>query len=119
VTDLLGALAAITDDLRPWCELIEDCTGPAADAGFVRFMVESAADLVAGYEPRWRWRPDAAAELLSDWVRSDRVRGRVAGFLHEHPQCKNAADALRAIESLDAGDEGLWLCWDGERLPVL
>jgi hypothetical protein len=107
VVELLGAVASLDHDVVPWLHRIDELTGPAADAGLVRLAGYWAVDLTWGEEPNWWWFPDDPNGPVRDWFRSPAVRDRVQAFADRNPRCKNAADALIAIDSF-GGDEGVW-----------
>ncbi|MBT2383797.1 hypothetical protein [Streptomyces sp. ISL-11] len=108
ITDLTEGIAHATGDLEPWLEHIARLAGPEADAGVVRLAFGWATDLLWGDLEFNGWY-DGDPQLIAAWLPS--LRTRIASFAARHPRCKNASDALIAIDAIDAIEADGWGPW--------
>ncbi|MEU2514648.1 hypothetical protein [Streptomyces syringium] len=106
ITGLTEGIAHATGTLEPWLEHIAGLTGPAADAGVIRLAFGWATELL-WEELTFTWWYDGDPRLIAAWL--PRLRARITSFAVRHPHCKNASDALTAIDALEAGDWSPWL----------
>ncbi|MFJ1969570.1 hypothetical protein ACIO93_12955 [Streptomyces sp. NPDC087903] len=106
MTDLIEGIAHATGGMEPWLEYLAGLPGPAADAGLVRLVCDWAIDLL-WEELRFSWWYDGDPRVIADWLPTQRAR--VTAFAARHPHCKTAADALIALDRLQAGDYSAWL----------
>ncbi|WP_246143674.1 hypothetical protein [Actinacidiphila oryziradicis] len=107
ITDLVEGIANATGGLERWLEHVGALCGPEADAGIVRLVFGWATDLLWEEMVDFSWWYDGDPQVIASWLPLQ--RGRVAAFAERHPRCKTAADALIAIEWLQAGDGSPWL----------
>ncbi|UUN27659.1 hypothetical protein [Streptomyces sp. FIT100] len=105
ITDLLEGIAHATGDLEPWLEHIAGLSGPAADAGLVRIAFGWATDLL-WEDLQLSWWYDGDPQAIAAWLPTQRAR--ITTFATHHPRCKTAADALIAIDRIQAGDHSPW-----------
>ncbi|MBO0657125.1 hypothetical protein J1792_31700 [Streptomyces triculaminicus] len=106
ITDLVEGIAHATGGLERWLHHIAGLTGPEADAGVVRVASGWADDLLLD-ELEFTWWHDGDPQLIATWLPA--LRARMAAFAVRNPRCKNASDALIAIDALEAGTPGPWL----------
>ncbi|MEW2576709.1 hypothetical protein, partial [Streptomyces syringium] len=106
IAELTEGIAHATGDLEPWLAQITGLTGPEADAGVVRLAFGWATELL-WEEPAFTWWYDGDPQLITAWLPS--LRARIASFAVRHPRCKNASDALIAIDALKDDGWGPWL----------
>ncbi|MGW7533354.1 hypothetical protein [Amycolatopsis sp. NPDC054798] len=107
---LLGGLACVYDDLRPWLARVDAATGPAARGGVVRLACYWATDLLWG-EDDWFtwWHTDDPSAPVREWTLGVKTKTAVARFSQAHPTCKTARDALIAYDRLDRGEDSPWV----------
>ncbi|MFF7881818.1 hypothetical protein ACH40F_16170 [Streptomyces sp. NPDC020794] len=106
ISDLLVGIAQATGELEPWLEHMAGLSGSEADAGLVRLGLDWATELL-WEEFRFTWWYDGDPQVIAAWLPTQ--RGRIAAFATRHPRCKTAADALIALDRLEAGDHSPWL----------
>ncbi|MFG2093834.1 hypothetical protein [Streptomyces sp. NPDC048612] len=106
ITDLMEGIAHATGSLEPWLDHIARLAGPEADAGVVRLAFGWATELL-WQELKFTWWDDGDPQLIAAWLPT--LRARIAAFAVQHPRCKNASDALTAIDACEAGTSGPWL----------
>ncbi|KPC64684.1 hypothetical protein [Streptomyces chattanoogensis] len=106
ITDLIEGIAHATGALEPWLDHIARLTGPEADAGVVRLAFGWGTELL-WEELKFTWWYDGDPQLIAAWLPT--LRARITAFAVRHPHCKNASDALIAIDALEAGTWGAWL----------
>ncbi|WP_371673651.1 hypothetical protein OG985_41845 [Streptomyces sp. NBC_00289] len=106
MTELIEGIAHATGGMEPWLEYLAGLPGPTADAGLVRLVCDWAIDLL-WEELRFSWWYDGDPQVIADWLPTQRAR--VTAFAARHPHCKTAADALIALDRLQAGDHSAWL----------
>jgi len=105
---MLGGLGSVYDDLGPWLAQVDAASGPAARGGVIRLAFQWADDLICGENDFFGWwYPDDPASLVREWTLN--ARALVEQFSQEHPTCKNARDAVRAMDYLDRGEDRPWL----------
>jgi hypothetical protein len=104
---LLGGLACVHDDIRPWLARLDPAESPAAEAGIVRLAAHWAFELLWG-EEQWFtwWYPDDPTALVREWTLG--AKATVTAFATRHPNCKTARDALIAYDRLARGEESCW-----------
>lgn len=108
LVDLLGGLACVHDDLRPWLTRIDAATGPAAEGGVVRLAFFWVNGLLWGDNDWFTWwHVDDPVTPVRDWARAAKIR--VERFSSAHPECKTARDALIAYDCLDRGAASPWV----------
>ncbi|MBB5868577.1 hypothetical protein F4553_001956 [Allocatelliglobosispora scoriae] len=108
VIELLGPLAQLHDDVGPWLAQIDEMSGPAADAGFVRLAAHWSNEIASGRQPHWYWYPDNPVGLVTAWLSSPPVLDRLRHFAEQHPGCTNAAGTPSVIEALTTDTEPSW-----------
>ncbi|UYQ61879.1 hypothetical protein [Streptomyces peucetius] len=106
ITDLLEGIAHATGGMEPWLEHIGGLAGPEADAGLVRLALDWATDLL-WEELQFTWWYGGDPQVIAAWLPTQRAR--IATFATRHPRCKTAADALIAVDRLQAGGLSPWL----------
>jgi hypothetical protein len=106
ISDLLAGIAQATGELEPWLEHMAGLSGSGADAGLVRLGLDWATELL-WEEFRFTWWYDGDPQVIAAWLPTQRAR--IAAFAARHPRCKTAADALIALDRLEAGDHSPWL----------
>ncbi|MGI5532581.1 hypothetical protein ACQEVX_35980 [Streptomyces syringium] len=106
ITELTEGIAHATGDLEPWLAHIAGLTGPEADAGVIRLAFGWATELLWD-ELTFTWWYDGDPRLITAWL--PELRARIASFTVRHPRCKNASDALIAIDALKAAGGAPWL----------
>jgi hypothetical protein len=109
VVELLGAVSHVDHDLAPWTRRLDTLQGPRADAGLVRLAAHWAVNVLWGEYLSWWWYPDDQLALASRWLCSAAVYDRLTRFAAAHPRCKNARDALTAIDKLRIDGIPPWL----------
>lgn len=106
--DLLGGLASVGDDLRPWLRRLDAAAGPAAEGGFVRLACFWTTGLLWGDDDWFTWwLVDDPVTRVRDWVQD--AKSRVEQFSRAHPECKTATDALIAYDHLERGATSPWV----------
>lgn len=105
ITDLIEGIAGATDGPQPWLAYIAGLSGPEADAGLVRLAVDWAADLL--WDDFHFWWYDGDPRVIADWLVTQ--HDRIGAFAARHPRCKNAADAVTAVDHLRDGKGSPWL----------
>lgn len=111
VADLLGAFTAVDPDVSAWLSRVEGLTGPQAEAGFIRLISWWAVHRLVWDWNGWTFAPvgaESATEVVVGWLCGESVGRRLERFLVDHPGCKNAGDAVLAIDALRRGD-WVWL----------
>ncbi|MCX4583908.1 hypothetical protein [Streptomyces sp. NBC_01481] len=106
IAELLEGIAHATGDLERWLEHIAGLSGSEADAGLVRLAFDWATDLL-WEELQFTWWYDGDPQVIAAWLPTQ--RSRITTFATQHPRCKTAADALIAIDRLQAGGHSPWL----------
>lgn len=106
IAELVEGIAHATGALEPWLGHLAGSSGPQAEAGLVRLVLDWSCDLLWD-EFTFRWWHDGDPQVIRDWLPT--LRPRVALFAARHPRCKTASDALHALASLQAADYGPWL----------
>ncbi|MFG2128718.1 hypothetical protein ACGFNV_13110 [Streptomyces sp. NPDC048751] len=106
IVDLLEGISHATGDIQPWLAYLAGLPGPEADAGLVRLGLDWATELL-WEEFEFSWWYDGDPQVIAAWLPTQRAR--VAAFAARHPRCKTAADALIALDSLQAGGYSPWL----------
>ncbi|MER5424330.1 hypothetical protein [Streptosporangium roseum] len=104
VAELVEGLAHATEDLRPWLDRLAGLPGHEADAGLVRLACHWSTALL-WEEDLFTWWYDGDPQVLADWLPTQ--RDRIASFAAAH-RCKTAADAVVAIDRLQAGEPSPW-----------
>ncbi|WIV56045.1 hypothetical protein [Amycolatopsis nalaikhensis] len=114
VVRLLGGLACVDDDIRPWLARLD---ANQAEAGIVRLASHWAVSLLWG-EDDWFawWYPDDPVTPVREWTLS--ARPVVAAFAARHPDCKTARDGLIAYDRLARGMESPWFYPGRPGLPL-
>jgi hypothetical protein len=112
---LLGGLACVHDDLRPWLVRLDAATGPAAEGGVVRLACYWATGLLWGDDDWFTWwYTDDPVTPVREWTL--RAKTAVEQFSRTHPECKTARDALIAYDCLARGERSPWwypgYAWD-------
>lgn len=115
LVDLLGGLACVYDDLRPWLARLDAASGPAAEGGVVRLACQWATELLWGDDDWFTWwHTDDPVTPVREWTLG--AKARVERFSQTHPECKTARDALIAYDHLDRGEGSPWwypgYAWD-------
>ncbi|MFD8216300.1 hypothetical protein ACFV2U_21775 [Streptomyces sp. NPDC059697] len=106
ISDLLVGIAQATGELEPWLEHMAGLSGSEADAGLVRLGLDWATELL-WEDFRFTWWYDGDPQVIAAWLPTQRAR--IAAFATRYPRCKTAADALIALDRLEAGDHSPWL----------
>ena len=104
---LLGGLACVYDDLRPWLARLDAAGGPAAAGGVIRLACQWATELLWGDDDWFTWwHTDDPVTPVREWTLG--AKARVERFSQAHPECKTARDALIAYDHLDRGEISPW-----------
>ncbi|MFD0206240.1 MULTISPECIES: hypothetical protein [Saccharothrix] len=104
LVQLLGGLACVYDDLRPWLARLD---GPAGEVGVVHLALRWTTDLLwEDHDWFTWWFTDDPVTPVREWV--DGARPRVERFAAANPGCKTARDALIAYDHLDQGLPNPW-----------
>ncbi|MDF4254533.1 hypothetical protein, partial [Streptomyces sp. WMMB303] len=106
ITELIEGIAHATDGVEPWLVHLAGLPGPAADAGLVRLTLDWATELL-WEELEFTWWHEGDPQVIAAWLPTQRPR--IAAFARRHPSCKTAADAVIAVDRLQAGDHSPWL----------